>query len=296
MPSNIAEAERMLDLFTSVGARTFTVTKTDLEQKLVWGKNYTAPELREKLPAMVRTAAIRHDHVLPDGIKVSAGENLIVRPTGPETVFVQLDDLSADQLERVRAAAFLIIATSPGNHQAWIAASGVGKLESKEFVRRVRKAVGESDMSASGAVRIAGVENWKKKYLPEPPVVTITYAVPGRIMTPERLQQMDLLATLEPVRALPLRVSSSNQGGSWPDYQRCLQGAPLNHAKDGPDVSRADFMWSIMAAQRGHSVEEIAAKLKNLSTKADENGEQYARVTAENATAAALRGRQRSRA
>jgi hypothetical protein len=49
-----------------------------------------------------------------------------------------------------------------------------------------------------------------------------------------------------------------------------------------------------MAAQRSHSVEEIAARLMEVSSKADENGEQYARLPAENATAAASMQRQKT--
>jgi hypothetical protein len=103
-------------------------------------------------------------------------------------------------------------ATSPGNHQAWIAVSGVSKTESKEFIRRVRKVVGNVDKSASGASRIAGVENWKIKNLPEPPVVTIVYGVLGRVMTPERLQEMGLLAEPEPMRipVAPARISAAS--------------------------------------------------------------------------------------
>jgi hypothetical protein len=293
MPSNLAEAERMLDLFTSVGARSFVVTKTDVEQKLIWGKSYTAAELRQKLPPMVRTSADRKPYYTSEGRIVSAGENLIVRPTGPEVAFVQLDDLSAEQLDRVRPAVFIIHATSPGNHQAWIALSGVEKVESKDFVRRVRKAVGDIDESASGATRMAGTFNFKTKYFPDYPTVAILHGVPGRVMTAERLQQMGLLAEPEPVTARPLRASPRS-GGGWPDYERCVQGAPINHGKTGPDISRADYFWCLMAAQRNHSVEAIAAHLMELSSKAKENGEQYARITAENATAAAARGRQRS--
>lgn len=51
-----------------------------------------------------------------------------------------------------------MLETSPGNHQAWIAVSGVQKGASKEFIRCVRKAEGDADESASGAVRAAGVE------------------------------------------------------------------------------------------------------------------------------------------
>ena len=186
MQSNIQEAERMLDLFTSVGARSFFVTKIDVEQKHIWGKMYSATELRGKLPAMVRTAADWKPYYSSEGKIVSAGENLIIRPTG-DVAFVQLDDLTAEQLDRVRLASFLIIGTSPGNHQAWIAVSGVEKSESKEFVRRVRNAVGGVDKSASGAVRMAGSENFKLKYWPDYPTVTILHGIPGRVMTQEQL-------------------------------------------------------------------------------------------------------------
>jgi hypothetical protein len=69
----------------------------------------------------------------------------------------------------------------------------------------------------------------------------------------------------------------------------------MNHGKTGPDISRADFLWAMMAAQRRHSVEEIARRLMELSSKAKENGESYAERTAQNAVAATDR-QHRSRA
>jgi hypothetical protein len=76
-------ALRMLDAFTSVGARSFVVTKTDINQQLIWGKTYQADDLRRLMPAMVRTAAIRKPCQIPDSETINAGENLIIRPTGP---------------------------------------------------------------------------------------------------------------------------------------------------------------------------------------------------------------------
>src|ERR1022692_4905804 len=75
------------------------------------GKTYSAAELRERLPAMLRTAAIRRPGKISDTGTILAGENLIIRPTGPGVAFIQLDDLNADQLDRVRPAAFIIHAT-----------------------------------------------------------------------------------------------------------------------------------------------------------------------------------------
>jgi hypothetical protein len=188
---DLKEAFRMLDIFASCGAQSFVLTKTELEwkdhKKLKWGKSFLLDSLRRKLPRIVDTSAIRGPVTLPDGQEAMAGENVIIRPMSPSTLFVQLDDLKTqEQLDRVRPAAFIVHETSPGNHQAWIAVSGVtaGKEEFKEFTRRVRRAVGGNDKSASHATRLAGTENWKLKYLPDPPTVKILEAHPGRIMTP----------------------------------------------------------------------------------------------------------------
>ena len=89
------------------------------------------------------------------------------------------------------------------------------------------------------------------------------------------------------------RKAPQKSGG--PAYQRCVQGAPPKRDGSGPDVSRADFFFAFLSGQRGHDIEDIAARLMELSTKAKENGEQYARITAENAVAASDRGHQRNR-
>lgn len=303
MPSDLKQAERMLDLFTSVGARTFVITKLDIEQHLKWSRTYTAVELREKLPAMVRTAEDRKPHHLPDGRTVIAGENLIVRPSNSETLFVQLDDLSAEQLERLRPAAFLIHATSPGNHQAWIAVEGVAKAESKEFIRRVRTAVGDADKSASGASRMCGTENFKIKYAPEFPMVMMVQGVPGRIMTAERLQTLGLLAETEPVKAIahaPARVSAGNYDRPWPSYQVTLSRTRPKKDGSGPDRSLADYNFSMICLTGNKTVEDTIARLMEVSENAQQRAargdEGYARITVENAAAAVARNWGRNRA
>ncbi len=63
----------------------------------------------------------------------------------------------------------------------------------------------------------------------------------------------------------------------------------MKHGENKPDISRADFFFAMLSAQRNHSVEEIAARLMEFSTKAKENGPRYAQLTAENAMAATER-------
>jgi hypothetical protein len=308
---NINEAFKMLDIFASCGAQSFVVTKTEIEwpghKELKWGKTYPIETLRENLPAIVRISAVRRPVKLPDHSEAMAGENVIIRPIGPGVAFVQLDDLKTqEQIDHVRPAAFIIHETSPGNRQAWIAVSGVpeGKEQFKEFTRRVRRAVGANDKSASHATRLAGTENWKTKYLPNPPTVTILEAHPGRTMTPAQLDELHLLAEPERMESVvdlrPHRVSRhSNRERQWPDYERCLLGAPRSSNGNGPDRSLADFFFCKMAAQRGWSIEETEQRLLEVSEKARERArcgdEGYAHVTALNAAAAAEEGRRRGR-
>lgn len=74
----------------------------------------------------------------------------------------------------------------------------------------------------------------------------------------------------------------------------CVKGTPV--AKEGgPDRSMADFLWRLMAVQRGHGIEETADKLLEVSAKAQENARRHdegdALITAQNAAGAAERGR-----
>jgi hypothetical protein len=97
----------------------------------------------------------------------------------------------------------------------------------------------------------------------------------------------------------PRRQSHSGKERTWPDYERCVAGAPPSKEGDGPDRSMADFFWCMMAAQRGWSIEETANELLKVSGKAQErvrlHDEGYALITAQNAAAAAERGKQKGR-
>jgi hypothetical protein len=296
---DIAAARRMLDTFASCGADSFVITKTKLEwpghKEVKWGKTYGLAELRSKLPNMVRIAGCRRSEIGPDGSVVPAGENVIIRPFGRNVAFVQLDDLAPEQLDKVRDAACIIHATSPGNYQAWIAVTGApeGKEQLKEFTRRVRKAVGGSDKSASGATRVAGTENFKLKYAPNYPMVTIVETHPGRVMTPAQLASMSLLsAEVEPAKTANLKytdtVRSRSRGqGQWPSYEESLARASRNQEGTGPDRSTADFWWCYFALKEGFSKAETEEKLKQVSARTRDrvggSDKGYARITVENA-------------
>ena len=165
--------------------------------------------------------------------------------------------------------------------------------EDKDFARRLRKGTG-ADSTASGATRVAGSLNFKDKYAPNFPRVAIGQVNPGRKMTARELERLDLVAAQRapPLpRVTPTRMRPGLGNRKWPSYARCVEGAPLNGDKSGPDISRADFVWCMTAIDWGWSVDETAAKLSEESAKARENGEAYAALTARNAAAAVERGR-----
>jgi hypothetical protein len=289
MVQQLAEALKMFDTFASVGATHFDLTHTNIDgEKRGFRPSQSVSQIKNSMPKLFPGASERQN-------------NIIVRPTSDKVHFVQLDDLDATGLSRVGEAAFMVLETSPGNHQAWIAVSGLpNPQEAKDFARRLRKGTG-ADATASGATRVAGTINYKRKYEPEFPTVTIRDAAPGRIMTAGQLEALHLVAQSEPVTILPsapARVSKRSEAAirarKWPDYSRSLQNAPPNHSNTGPDTSRADFTWCMTALDWGFDIPETTAKLMEVSSKAKENGPRYAALTAQNAAAAVERKGQKA--
>ena len=286
------EALRMLDTFASVGATHFDLTHTDIDgEKRGFRPEQSLAQVKNSMPKLFPGAAARQN-------------NIIVRPLSRTVHFVQLDDLDAAGLGRVGEAAFLTLETSPGNHQAWVAVSGLTTPEeTKDFARRLRKGAG-ADHSASGATRVAGTANYKRKYEPNFPTVRIGATAPGRIVTKEQLvEAMGLVAAPEPEITAPAFTAWTPQGRTgqqsairkkvWPDYARSLAGAPPSRDGSGPDRSMADFSWCMAAIDWGWSTEDTAQKLPEVSEKARDRirlrDEGYSLITAQNAAAAVAR-------
>ena len=244
----LTATRRMLDIFASGGAECFHVTWTNSAgsprrprslraalQSLggplpqtenadwldaVYIAGISIADLNRTIPALLETATA--DRL-----------NLTVRPRGRGMRFIQLDDLAADKLPALAAAMFLILETSPGNYQAWLALPGE---HDREFARRVRRGAG-ADLTASGATKIAGSLNYKDKYAPDFPRVTIRQAQPGRMTNPAELEQLGLVAPLSPARLF------SRGTDKWPSDALCLDKALHKRDGSGPDRSRADYVW-----------------------------------------------------
>ena len=271
----------MLDAFAAVGVRAFDVTMTDINgDKIPRGfqPNRGVDQLRASIGPLLEMAA-------------RARENFIIRPRSPAATLIQLDDLTAEAAAAIERHSFMVLCTSPGNYQAWVAV----KDAPPDFSRRLRKGAG-ADPSASGATRISGSLNFKTKYAPAFPLVEITEANAGRITTAGELESAGFVAPAEEApRRASNRVSQTGRAGKarrWPSYALCVQNAPATVKASGADSearSRVDFTWCMIAIDWGHSVEDTARRLMEESTKAQENGEAYAVTTATNAAAAVAR-------
>jgi hypothetical protein len=225
--------------------------------------------------------------------------NVIIRPRADRALLIQLDDFGHDKAAQIEPYAFMTLCTSPGNYQFWLAVSD-GPKESekeaaKEFRRRVRRGAG-SDKYATGATRVAGSLNFKTKYAPEFPRVEITQTNVGKITGVAALELAGLVAPREepqPPRLAytrPMTASGRPSRKKWPSYQMCLDGAPESKSRPGtPRRSLADFTWCRTAYEWGWNIEAIASRLMEVSTKAQENGESYAILTATRAAESAER-------
>jgi len=257
-----------LEVFASVGATGFCLTFTDIDGSMREHRpTQRIDPLKRALPYLMRRAAGRQ-------------WNVIIRPHASVTL-VQLDDLNAEKLARVQSEAFLTLETSPGNFQAWVAISSART----DTASRLKRGVG-ADPGASGASRLPGSRNYKRRYEPHFPTVALIDSAPGRIVTPERLRDMGLLA--EPIRHTWIQRVQQTAPRRWPSYQMCLDRGPPNQSKTGVDRSRVDMAWAIIAADWGWQEDEIAARLMQVSDKAKLEGERYCVLTAKKAVTIAF--------
>jgi hypothetical protein len=260
----------MIQTFASIGATHFDITFKHLSgERRGFRCNRDLAEVLQSIPPLVDSTTTRQN-------------NLIVRPRVDGAACIQLDDLDRAKAGRVAPAAFLILETSPGNYQAWVAVTDAPL----GLTTRLRKGTG-ADLNASGATRVAGTFNFKEKYAPDFPVVQIAARARGRLASVAELDGLGVLATAEkPLEIVTPAARPGRATRNWPSYGECLDRAPKND-EGNPKRTSVDFTWCQIATSWGHGIEATAEKLMEQSGKAQENGEAYAIKTAQRAAWAA---------
>jgi hypothetical protein len=260
-------AAEMLNAFASVGAEQFDLTFTDMAgEKVAFRSNQPLGQLRLAMPRILAHAEKQQ-------------RNVIIRPRGP---VIQLDDLNDAAVEKLRPVSFLVLRTSPGNHQAWVAVADADE----DFARRLRKGAG-ADLTASGATRVSGSLNFKEKYAPDFPRVETAYTSPGNVVSRAELEDLGVVVLEAKVIPAVIRTHRSAAKG-WPSYQQCLVH-PKAQKEGRPDRSKADYTFCVLAIDWGWSVEETVARLLQESGKAQAEGERYAMRTVQRAAEAVER-------
>jgi hypothetical protein len=115
---------------------------------------------------------------------------------------------------------------------------------------------------------------------PSYPTVRITQVDDGNFTSAEKLYHAGIVAP--PEAPIPFSQHPTN-AAAWPDYARCVSGAPLARGSDHPDRSRMDFLCARIAYRWGHTVDEITDRLLSISPKARKQQPPYAATTARDA-------------
>lgn len=293
MPHDTSQAHAMITAFQSVGTTAFDISMIDIDDKPKAERETRSPEeLKRHLSGRLEAAT-------------RAQLNLIIRPRSATALLIQLDDIAPERAEQIKPFAFMTVATSPTGQQIWLAVSDGpqdGTEDAKQLKKRVKAGAGAGvDKWATGAVRLAGSLNIKRKYIPDFPVVAVSQVEAGKTVTIAELEAARLIAPPEavtPPRCVPKLTKATQRADApryWPDYRQALARGKLKKDGKGPDRSLADFMWSKWAAERGWNAAEIAHRLIEVSDKAKERAAKgdtgYAVLTAENAVAVVERER-----
>jgi hypothetical protein len=264
----------MIDAFVEMSVTNFDLSI--IQHVVTEDKTYDARVPNKQLTnAHFRELRFRIGKILPEAEELH--HSVIIRPRPITTaLLVQLDDLNIEKVDNVKSYAFLTIRTSPGNFQSWIAVSEAPRDKEgvADFARRFRRGVG-ADHRANGAGRLAGTRNFKPRHGPIFPVVEIFHTQCGHMVKYADLECAGLVAPKAPQQQIrrPPSVASLGQRAArrgWPDYNDALRGALPRADGSGPDRSKADAFWCKWAAERGYSVEEVAAELIEVSQKARE--------------------------
>ena len=181
---------------------------------------------------------------LPDGQGVMAGENVIIRPTGPGVAFVQLDDLKTpEQLDASapRHSSF----TRPAPE---IIRRGLRSPACRRIRNSSRRSPGACARPwAVTKIRLARDAPRRHRKLqdqirPDFPTVKILEAHPGKVVSKEQLEAIGLVAAPEPESVKRSRNQAQKDGSRPVPPDRPRPGRTMPYPSPVPPA--AFRQWS----------------------------------------------------
>jgi hypothetical protein len=233
------------------------IFKNDMTKEKDSAHSMTTEQFKAELPELIADAE-------------RGGVSLIARVRGP---VLQIDDCDIEAVKLLEPYAFITIETSQDNFQVWFAfKDDDDKVVCRDrLFARLKEIAPGVNPGAGGALRWPGSinfkpgrNNWR---------VRIHSINQGRITTPAELDDAGLLA--DPERQA-FDWDPNGPPGAWPDYQRCVEDKTVNGVCDR---SAADAQFVFFALKRRRTVEELAAKLLEVSDRAKESGMKYVERT-----------------
>jgi hypothetical protein len=288
----MADAEAAATLCASVGVSGLLVVGMDdtkragEEGSCIFSEQVTLSQFRARLPHYLKRNA--ESETLSLSVRLRTRDEFHV---------LQIDDVTPEQLERVRPFCFWVVATSPGNHQAWLAFSE--KLDKSSYdetrsrLLRALNPTGDKEQAnggAGGAIRWPGSLNRKpKRRLADgtSPRVELVEGTPGRRVTRAELDAAGLLAlplptpAPAPARSNVVQFSTGRRPDGWPSLDEKL--SKFRKPDGSPDRSSAESSWACAALRMGWSEHEVESELSRITQKGRRRSDNYVSATVRHA-------------
>lgn len=198
------------------------------------------------------------------------GRNIYIRPGGEHNLSL-IDDLSAESVQRMKAAGFvpaLVVQTSPGNFQAWIKHPAplpkeLSTAVARELARNFGGDRGAADWRHFG--RLAGFTNRKGKYRSPNGLYPFVLLIEHTGATYERGEQFvnDIRSRFESEQAGRQKVILASRPLTIPTYPlRSIESFRID-TRYGGDGTRIDLAYAIYALSHGVDLATVKASLRS---------------------------------